>query len=616
MPAAQRLRRPGAGRLVVLELEHEPSRAIAGEEVLDRLRALAALAGRTHACAERDQRRTEVAALRAEAGRRTEVAADGRGGANLEVAELAGEARQHLVRAVGERRDRHHRADPDDVAVGAKLVQAAAMEQQRARRLQPARRDLGHQNRAAGEHGDPFAVAEKPSRLVGRARNERFRSHGRFYVRHGGPRQTAVALRGTLRACRLPRSTSSRPALAGASYLPDRGLSTALYLSLKLEKPLLLEGEAGVGKTEAAKAIAQALGARVIRLQCYEGLDVAHAVYEWNYARQLLHIRAAQEGTVDESELFGPEFLIRRPLLEAVEAEEPVVLLIDEVDRADEEFEAFLLEILSDFQITIPELGTIKAKQRPYVILTSNRTRELHDALKRRCLFHWIGHPSLEREIEIVKLRVPGVPERLAAEAAAFVAELRLLDLQKPPGLAETIDWAQALTALGRQELDVENVETTLGSVLKYHEDLLAVRDETLAGPRGKRPCPLAPSCAHIVTFGRVLREAGLEVGPGRVQDALRGLDAVELARQEDVYWTLRQTLVSRYEDVEAFDRAFQAWFLAPPWSSRPRRSRRSPAASAARVRRRVPGRRWTAARRGSAPGARTSSCGRRTSPR
>jgi MoxR-like ATPase len=271
-------------------------------------------------------------------------------------------------------------------------------------------------------------------------------------------------------------------ALTEASYLTDRGLSTALYLSLKLEKPLLLEGEAGVGKTEAAKAVAQAVGARLIRLQCYEGLDVAHAVYEWNYARQLLHIRAAQEGTVDEAELFGPEFLIRRPLLEAVEATEPVVLLIDEIDRADEEFEAFLLEVLSDFQITVPELGTIKGKQRPLVILTSNRTRELHDALKRRCLFHWIGHPSLEREIEIVKLRVPDVPERLAAEAAAFVAELRELDLQKPPGVAETIDWAHALTALGERELDVENVQATLGSVLKYHEDLLSVRDETLAG--------------------------------------------------------------------------------------------------------------------------------------
>ena len=219
----------------------------------------------------------------------------------------------------------------------------------------------------------------------------------------------------------------------------------------------------------------------MIRLQCYEGLDVAHAVYEWNYPRQLLHIRAAQEGTVSEDELFGPEFLIRRPLLEAIESEEPVVLLIDEIDRADEEFEAFLLEVLSDFQITVPELGTIKAVRRPAVILTSNRTRELHDALKRRALFHWIGHPAIEREIEIVRIRVPGVPERLAAEAAAFVRELRGLDLAKPPGVAETIDWAMALNALGRQEIDAEVVQQTLGSVLKYREDIEAVQDETLS---------------------------------------------------------------------------------------------------------------------------------------
>jgi len=270
-------------------------------------------------------------------------------------------------------------------------------------------------------------------------------------------------------------------ALSGADYLPDRGLATALYLSLRLEKPVLLEGEAGVGKTEAAKALARVLGSRLIRLQCYEGLDVAHAVYEWNYSRQLLHIRAAQEGTVSEEELFGPEFLIRRPLLEAVESPEKVVLLIDEIDRADEEFEAFLLEVLSDFQITIPEIGTISAAaHKPAVVLTSNRTRELHDALKRRCLYHWIGHPSLEREIDIVKVRVPGVPDRLAAQAAAFVRGLRRLDLAKPPGVAETIDWARALTALGRQELDAEVVEQTLGSVLKYHEDLLAVRDVAL----------------------------------------------------------------------------------------------------------------------------------------
>ncbi len=222
-------------------------------------------------------------------------------------------------------------------------------------------------------------------------------------------------------------------ALRNADYLPDRGLATALFLSLALEKPLLLEGEAGVGKTEAAKALATALPARLIRLQCYEGLDVSHAVYEWNYPRQLLHIRAAQEGTVSEDELFGPEFLIRRPLLEAIDSDEPVVLLIDEIDRADEEFEAFLLEILSDFQVTIPELGTIRARRVPAVVLTSNRTRELHDALKRRALFHWIGHPSLEREVEIVRLRVPGISQRLAEEAAAFVRGLRGLDLAKPP---------------------------------------------------------------------------------------------------------------------------------------------------------------------------------------
>ena len=270
-------------------------------------------------------------------------------------------------------------------------------------------------------------------------------------------------------------------ALQDADYLPDRGLATALYLALALEKPLLLEGEAGVGKTEAAKALARATSSRLIRLQCYEGLDVAHAVYEWNYPRQLLHIRAAQEGTIHEEELFGPEYLIRRPLLEAIDSDEPVVLLIDEIDRADEEFEAFLLEVLSDFQITIPEIGTIRAKRKPAVILTSNRTRELHDALKRRALFHWIGHPSIEREIEIVRLRVPGIPERLAAEAAAFVRELRGLDLAKPPGVAETIDWAMALNALGRQEIDAEVVAQTLGSVLKYREDVEAVQDETLA---------------------------------------------------------------------------------------------------------------------------------------
>jgi MoxR-like ATPase len=276
-------------------------------------------------------------------------------------------------------------------------------------------------------------------------------------------------------------------ALREHAYLADRGLATVLHLSLALEKPLLLEGEAGVGKTELAKVLAEITGARLIRLQCYEGIDVAHALYDWSYTRQLLYIRtleAAQavEGKERLHELFGREFLERRPLLDAIENSDPQppVLLIDEIDRADDEFEAFLLELLSDFQVTIPEIGTIRAERRPPVILTSNRTRELHDALKRRCLYHWIGHPSLEREIEIVRVRVPGVPERLAAQAAAFVQRLRTLDLAKTPGVAETIDWTQALLALGQQELDAGVVDATLGSVLKYHEDIERVRDAGL----------------------------------------------------------------------------------------------------------------------------------------
>ena len=283
------------------------------------------------------------------------------------------------------------------------------------------------------------------------------------------------------------RSASWRRRSSAQSYLPQRGLATAVFLSLG-DREAAAPGGRGRGREDRAGqgAGAAPAGARLIRLQCYEGLDVSHAVYEWNYARQLLHIRAAQEGAVDEQELFGPDFLIRRPLLEAITSEEPVVLLIDEIDRADDEFEAFLLEVLSDFQITIPEIGTIEARRRPTVILTSNRTRELHDALKRRCLFHWISHPALEREVEILRLRVPGVSERLAAETAAFVAGLRGLDLAKAPGVAETIDWTQALVALGCEELDAAVVEQTLGAVLKYYEDFDLVRDDAVVALIGE----------------------------------------------------------------------------------------------------------------------------------
>ena len=256
--------------------------------------------------------------------------------------------------------------------------------------------------------------------------------------------------------------------------------------------------------------------ARLIRLQCYEGLDVAHAVYEWNYSRQLLHIRAAQEGTVSEEELFGPEFLIRRPLLEAIESDEPVVLLIDEIDRADEEFEAFLLEVLSDFQITIPEIGTITAARRPSVILTSNRTRELHDALKRRCLFHWIGHPSLEREIEIVLLRVPGIPERLAAQAARFVRGLRGLDLAKPPGVAETIDWAHALAALGRAGARRRDrrADARLGAEVPRGPRDGPRRRARHAGRGGAR-CRVAPSSGRWSPSAACSARPGWRSGPG-----------------------------------------------------------------------------------------------------
>ena len=275
--------------------------------------------------------------------------------------------------------------------------------------------------------------------------------------------------------------------LRSERYIADRGLATSVFLALKLQRPILLEGEAGVGKTEVAKVLAQALGTNLIRLQCYEGLDISHAVYEWNYSRQLLEIRLMEAtGTLgDDKEtaanhLFGDEFLVKRPLLQALESDggPPPVLLIDELDRADEEFEGFLLELLSDFQVTIPEIGTIRATQPPVVIVTSNRTRELHDALKRRCLYYWIEYPNYKKELEIITTRLPTAAALLAEQVAAFVQELRRAELYKVAGVSETLDWVTALVALDKRELDAETIDQTLGIVLKNQEDIQSVRGE------------------------------------------------------------------------------------------------------------------------------------------
>jgi MoxR-like ATPase len=279
--------------------------------------------------------------------------------------------------------------------------------------------------------------------------------------------------------------TALATALTGTGYLPDEGLATAAFLALRMHRPLFLEGDAGVGKTSLAQALAEVLGARLVRLQCYEGIDAAQALYDWDFPRQVLHLRAAETaGVADavalEQSLYERRFLIARPILQAIE-HAPSVLLIDEIDRADDEFEAFLLEVLADNAVTIPEIGTIRAETPPLVVLTSNRTREVHDALKRRCLYHWVAHPSFEREVAILRGRLPQVTERLAREVASAVAKMRNADLLKPPGVAESLDWAQALHVLGAQSLDPERAAATLGAVLKYQEDAIRVRDTVLA---------------------------------------------------------------------------------------------------------------------------------------
>jgi len=289
---------------------------------------------------------------------------------------------------------------------------------------------------------------------------------------------------------RIPKSVDAvQDQLGKHNYISDRSLSTAIFLMMKMEKPIFLEGEPGVGKTEVGKVMAKMMGTELIRLQCYEGLDVHNAIYEWNYSRQILQIRLMEAGGEKDkekltAEIFGSEFLIKRPLLQAVDYDKkvPPVLLIDELDRADEEFEAFLLEILSDFQVTIPEIGTITAKQRPFVVITSNRTREIHDALKRRCLYHWIGYPSADREFEIVKRRIPDVNEQLGKQVVTFVQAVRKKDFYKLPGVAETIDWANALMKLGTTALSSEITEDTLGTLLKYQDDIEKMKGEVTHG--------------------------------------------------------------------------------------------------------------------------------------
>jgi uncharacterized protein with von Willebrand factor type A (vWA) domain/MoxR-like ATPase len=363
---------------------------------------------------------------------------------------------------------------------------------------------------------------------------------------------------------------------AAEGYLMDRSLATTVFLSRALEKPLFLEGEPGVGKTELAKVLARIFDAELIRLQCYEGLDTSSALYEWNYAKQMLEIRLEEARGVDKerigANIFSEEFLLERPLLKAIQAPPPgrVVLLIDEVDRSDEEFEAFLLEVLSEFQISIPEIGTLRASQPPFVVLTSNRTRDLHDALKRRCLYHWIDYPDVDKEIGIVLAQVPGIDERLAGQLCRFMQWIRTQELYKLPGVAETVDWAKALISLEVTELDAETVDATLGCILKFKGDLDVMRQanittslpEALGTPPSTEQDPTL--LRHLVNFGHHLREGGVIVNPARIADLCRALDHVDIGVHEDFRAAARATLVSNREDLASFERLFsEYWFPA-----------------------------------------------------
>ena len=362
--------------------------------------------------------------------------------------------------------------------------------------------------------------------------------------------------------------------LASVDYLVDEGLATSMYLSLRLPQPLLLEGEAGVGKTEAGKSLAAVLDTPLIRLQCYDGIDAAEALYEWNYPRQLLSIRLADSsGTkLSEEDLFGPDYLIRRPLLRALEhpGPRPAVLLIDEIDRADDDFEAFLLELLADAAVTIPEIGTIRATHPPVIVLTSNRTRDLHDAVKRRCLYHWIDYPTAEREVEIVRRRVKGASEVLAVQVANAVARIRDSDVQKPPGVAEAIDWVAALELLGVEELDEAAARRTLGSVLKYSEDQELVRAAGLGASGGAMTAPsFSVRTIHldlpalVGAFSRRLREAGVPITAERAARFAQALDLVKPISRRRLYWTARAVLVSDSAQIKVFNAVFSSVFGA-----------------------------------------------------